>query len=183
MFAQIVLVEQFLLHGRKRGVKHFCVPSHKGEFFQHNGIVHGVFRACTPTERAVAVDQNGGNIVRTFIAERFHNHVAGFQLIFAADFFGRHFTRTRNFTVKIVAVGCPERFNPLPRLGKGGCPARMGVDNPADVGKGVIKHHVGVGVGRGVQIPFDLFAGFKRHDDHILRAHGVIFHAGGFDHH
>ena len=42
MLAQIVLIQQLLLHGRKAGIEHQGVQRHKGTFLQHGCVVDGI---------------------------------------------------------------------------------------------------------------------------------------------
>lgn len=39
MLAQVMFIQQFLLHWADIGIHSFCVEGHKGQFFQNNGVV------------------------------------------------------------------------------------------------------------------------------------------------
>ena len=58
----------------------------------------------------------------------------------------------------------------------------MRVSDAADFGKRAIQHQMGGRVGAWPQIAFDDTAGLQRNDDHMVRSHRLIWHAGRFDH-
>lgn len=59
VFTQVVLVQQFLLHGRNAGIHDFGMEGHESQFFQNYGIVDSIMRIGSPREGAMAVHQNG----------------------------------------------------------------------------------------------------------------------------
>ena len=61
MLAQVVLIEQLLLHCAAVRAELQRMEVHEGDLLQNDRIVHGVFGIGSPGERAVAVDQHGGD--------------------------------------------------------------------------------------------------------------------------
>jgi hypothetical protein len=58
----------------------------------------------------------------------------------------------------------------------------MGMHNPADTGKGLIKNQVGRGIARGFQSAFHHPAIQVNHH-HIINGHLVVRNPAGLDHH
>ena len=63
MLAQVVLVQQFGLHGFLAGGDCLRVESHEGQFFQDYCVMYGVMRVRTPGEGPVGMDQDGRDII------------------------------------------------------------------------------------------------------------------------
>ena len=84
MLAQIVLIQQLLLHGRKAGIEHQGVQRHKGTFLQHGCVVDGIQGIPAPGKGPVTVNQCGGNPGGGNLpaAEGLDDDIARLQLIF-----------------------------------------------------------------------------------------------------
>ena len=117
MLAQIVLIQQFLLHGFLTGSNRLGMEGHEGQFLQNHSIVDSIVGISAPCEGAMAMNQNSGNIISGLSFEGLDNHVSGFQLILAADLFRGHLPGTGNFAVEVVAVGSAVGRNAPPSLG------------------------------------------------------------------
>lgn len=112
MLAQIVLVEQLLLHNRKLWRELAREQAHIGALFQHHGIVNRIGRVFTPGERAVGVDQHRRDLHRAEIAllESFDDHFTRLVFVFPGNFCRGHQARAGNGSVEIVRVcGTPGR--------------------------------------------------------------------------
>ena len=183
MLAQIVLVQQDLLHGAVAGVEHQGVVVHKGDLLHDHRIVDGVLRVSTPGEHAVAVDQHAGDGHGVLALEGLDDHVARLQLILPVDLLLGHLTGAGDLAVEIVPVGGAHGRNAHARLGEAGGPAAVGVDHAPQIGEGPVQGQVGGGVGGGLIAALHPLAGLQVQHHHVLGGHGVILHAGGLDDH
>lgn len=89
--AEVMLIQQLLLHTCLRGVELERMEVHKRNFFQNNGVMNRLVCILAPGERAVAVNEDGGNCRRVFAMERLDNHIASLFFIFACNFLRGHF--------------------------------------------------------------------------------------------
>ena len=131
MFAEIVLIQQFLLHsGKARGQGH-SVEIHKSALLQYYGIVNGVERIGSPGKGAVAVYQHRRDLswVQFSIPKGLNNDIPCLQLIASSNLFRRHFSGARNFTLEVITLGRSQGRDALSCLGKAGGPAAMGMDD------------------------------------------------------
>ena len=109
MLSQIVLIQQFLLHGRNAWLKHYGMEVHERDLLQHHGIVDGVHGIDAPCKWTVAVYKNRWDGIRIFPLEGFLDDGPGFLLVFTFDLDFCHFSGARDLTVEIIALRCAER--------------------------------------------------------------------------
>ena len=145
--------------------------------------MHGVHGVCTPCERAMAVDEHGGDVVRGLILKRLDDDGAGLLFISAADLLRRHFARAGNFAVEIIAVRSAERRDAAAGLAEHGRPAAMRVDNAADVRERLVKLDMCGRIGRRVKVALHLFACVHIDEHHVLGAQEVVLHAARLNGH
>src|SRR5687768_7449767 len=138
MFSQIMLVQQFLLHGWNARLKYQSVEVHERDLLQYHSIVNGVHGIGAPCEWTMAVNEHGGNCVGIFPLEDIPDHQPCFLFIFALNLFFCHLAGTRDFAVEIIAMCCTKRRNTASCLSKTRCPTAVGVYDTADVRKGFI---------------------------------------------
>ena len=81
MLAQVMLIQQFLLHSHSAGIQAFRVEGHTGQFFQNHGIVDSILGICTPGKGAVRTDQHSGDLIGRPMGKGFYDHIAGFFFI------------------------------------------------------------------------------------------------------
>ncbi len=86
-----MLIQQLLLHTCLRGVELERMEVHKRNFFQNNGVMNRLVCILAPGERAMAVNEDGGNCRRVFAMERLDDHIASLFFIFACNFLLGHF--------------------------------------------------------------------------------------------
>ena len=129
-----MLIQQGLLHIRQLRRQLATEDPHIGDLFEHDGVMHRVFRVFTPGKRAVGVHQHAGHLRRvdSLFFEGFDNHVACFPLIFTVNLGVGHQTRAGNGAVKVVRVRGAGRRDGLARLRPDGGVARMGMHDAAD---------------------------------------------------
>ena len=89
--AEVMLIQQLLLHTCLRGVELERMEVHKRNFFQNNGVMNRLVYILAPGERAMAVNEDGGNCRRGFAMERLDDHIASLFFIFACNFLLGHF--------------------------------------------------------------------------------------------
>ena len=89
--AEVMLIQQLLLHTCLRGVELERMEVHKRNFFQNNGVMNRLVCILAPGERAMAVNEDGGNCRRVFAMERLDDHIASLFFIFACNFLLGHF--------------------------------------------------------------------------------------------
>ncbi len=90
MLAQVMLIQQFLLHNRKLRCKLAREKPHIGALFQHHGIVYRIGSVFAPGKRAVRVYQHRRDLHRAYVAllEGFDNDFPRLVFIFTRDFSG-----------------------------------------------------------------------------------------------
>ncbi len=120
--------------------------------------------------------------INALLLKSFHDHVTGFPLIFAVDFFLGHFPCAGNRAVEIVRMSGPRGGNRLTRLRPDGCMTGMGVNNAANGGESLIQQAVRWGIGGGLFITFHHFTGCNTDNDHIAGSHYAVIDTGGFNH-
>ena len=180
MLAQVVLIEQLLLHCAAVRAELQRMEIHEGDLLQNDRIVHGVFGIGSPGERAVAVDQHGGDSLGGLARERLDDDLAGLLLIFARDLLRRHWTGAGDLTIEVVALRRAHGDDADARLRKARCPAGVRVDDAADPGEGTVQLHMRRRVARGLPFALDDLA-VQIHDDHVPDRHAVIADAGRLD--
>ncbi len=183
MFAEVVLIQQGLLHIRKLRIEHFGMIVHFRNGLHHHHVVDRVERIPAPGERTVGMHENTRDRVRVDIPKCFGDHVAGLKLILPMDLRIGHLSGAGDRSVKIISVGRPERADWQPCLGIGNSPFAVGMNDSADIRKTSVKHQMGRRIAAGFVFPFDPFSARKIHDDHIFRLQFLIFDAAGFDDH
>ena len=148
MFSQIVLIQQFLLHGQNTRFKHQGVEVHERNFLQHHGIMNGVHRIDPPREWAVTVNKNRGNGIRIFPLEGFLDYQPCFPFVLAFDLGFRHYSSAGDLTIEIITVGCAKCYDGVTCLSKAGCPAAVSMHDAANIGKRFIEFEVSRRIGR-----------------------------------
>ena len=131
VLAKIVFIQEFLLNGSQARRQLHGMEIHKGVLLQHYGTVDRVKGVRSPGEGAVTMDQHRRNLrqVQLPLPEGLNNDIPRLLLIAPGDFLRRHFPGAGNLAVEVVPLGGPLGGNPFPRLGKGGGPAAVRVDN------------------------------------------------------
>ena len=134
VLAEIVFIQQLLLHGPQTRCQRHGVEVHKSALLQHHGVVDCVEGVRAPGEGSVAVDQNGGNLhgVNVPLLKGLDDDIAGLQLIAPGDLRPGHLPCAGDLAVKIVAVRCAKCRNTHALLRHSGGPAgmRMYVQRP-----------------------------------------------------
>ena len=182
MLAEIVLIQQLLLHPPGRGGQHHRVPVHKRHFFQHYCVVDRLHGVLAPGEGTVAVHQHRRDIQGVDTLEGLDNDAARLPLVFPGDFIRGHLSGAGDIPIEIVPLGGAHGRDVSARLGKGGGPAAVGVDHAAHCGKGFVQLHMGGGVaGRSPRSLCHLAVQVHHHQ--VLRRHALVGHAGGLDDH
>ena len=107
---------------------------HKRDLFKHNGVVDRLVRVLAPGERAVVVDEHGGNLCRVDAAalEFLDDDKAGVLFIRVLDLLRRHAAGAGDLAVEIVALRGAHGVDADTGLRKAGRPAAMCVDDAAD---------------------------------------------------
>ncbi|ABU78501.1 hypothetical protein ESA_03279 [Cronobacter sakazakii ATCC BAA-894] len=183
VFAQIMFIQQRLLHWRQFRGELAAEDPHIGDLFQHDRVMHRVDRIFTPGERAVGVHQHAGHLSRIDIAlaEGFGDHHAGFPLIRAVDLVIRHFTGAGDLPVEVIGMRGAGRRDRQSRLRPDRRVARMGMHNAADRRKLLIEQAMGGRIGRRLFRAFDDFAGLDADHHHIFCGHHAVIDARGLD--
>ena len=156
---------------------------HERDLFKHNGVVDRLVRVLAPGERAVVVDEHGGNLCRVDAAalEFLDDDKAGVLFIRVLDLLRRHAAGAGDLAVEIVALRGAHGVDAGAGLRKAGRPAAVRVDNAADGREGPVQFYVRRRVGRGLETALDALARFKTHEHDIVGGHFVIFHARRLD--
>lgn len=68
MLAQVMLLQQFLLHNRKLRCKLAREKPHIGALFQHHGIVYRIGSVFAQGKRAVRMNQHRRDLHRAYVA-------------------------------------------------------------------------------------------------------------------
>ena len=147
--------------------------------------MHRVEGVGAPGKGAVAVDQDGGDLGGVDVpgAEGLDDDVARLQLVLAGDLLRGHLPGAGNLPVEVVPLGGAHGGHALARLGEGGGPAAVGVDDAPQGGEGVVEGQVGIGVAGGLPLALHPLAGLQAHHHHVLGGHVVILHPRGLDDH
>ncbi|MNT65549.1 hypothetical protein D3C72_2035410 [compost metagenome] len=134
MLAQIVFIQQGLLHIRKLWRQLAAEDPHIGDLFQHDGVMHRILGVFAPRKRPVRVHQHARHLRRidSRFFKGFDDHVARFPLILAVNFRIGHFTGAGDGAVKIVGMGRACRRNGLSCLRPDGGVARVGMHDTAN---------------------------------------------------
>src|SRR5215212_11253518 len=146
MFSQIMLVQQFPLHGRNLRLKHQGMEVHESNLIQYHGIVDGIHRIPAPCKWTMTMNENGRKGVRVFSLESLLDHKSCFLFVVAFDLRLCHFSSARDLTIEIISMGCTKRHNTATCLRKARCPTAVGVYDAADVGKRFIEFDMRRGV-------------------------------------
>ena len=77
VLAQVVLIQEFLLHSACCGGDGQCMEVHECDFLQHHGTVDCLVRVLSPGERSVALDENRRNSHRVNAVEGFNYDLSG----------------------------------------------------------------------------------------------------------
>ena len=86
MFAEEMLVAKNLREAGGIGFNRYCEESHVSEFFYDLSSVGSGADCGAPTERCVAVDENGGGVQGIEVVKTFDDDLAGVPFVFGLDF-------------------------------------------------------------------------------------------------
>jgi len=180
-----MLAEEMLVPQMRRGLR--CCRSegqgldrHVGHGLKGDGGFHGLGSRWSPNEWAMIPDENGRNAERIDPLETLYDDVAGFPLIFAIYFLGRHTARERDRAVEVIAMGGAEAGNLTRSLSKCHGRAGVGVNHGTDAGEIQEQATVGGCIGRRAQITLHDIT-IKVHDDHVFRLQLGVIHTARLD--
>ena len=113
-----MLVQETLLHHLYAGHEHLSMKGHHGDLLKDDGVVHGIKGIFAPAERAVILNEDGGDVVgvQMCLFKALDGDNACIVLIGVLDFLFRHITCTWNFTVVVVCVRRPIGTHTTPCL-------------------------------------------------------------------
>ena len=175
-----MFVEQCLRNRLHLRVEQHRIARHLGDDFKRKCGLDGFRAARSPRERAVAVDEHGGDFVRVQLFKTLDDDVAGFPFVRRLDFLRRHRARDRNLAVKIIGVRGVEARDSV----SGGCKrdgvTRVRVHDGANAVERLEEPAVRRRVGRRTQRTFGHLA-VKIDDDHVAGLHRVVIDAARFD--
>ena len=156
---------------------------HKRDLFEHDRVVDRLVRVLAPGERAVVVDEHGGNLCRVDAAalEFLDDDKAGVLFICVLDLLRRHAAGAGDLAVEIIALRGAHGVDAGAGLRKAGRPAAVRVDNAADGREGPVQLYVRRRVGRGLETALDAFAGLQTHEHDVVGGHLIVLHARRLD--
>ena len=118
--------------------------------------------------------------VQAPLFEGFHNGDAGVQLIVLVQLLLGQVAGAGDAAVEIVGMGGAVAGQIFTGLGPGDSIGAVGMDDTAHLGEGVVEHHVGLGVGGGIQLALHLVA-LQVHNHHVAGGELIVIHAAGLD--
>ena len=132
VFPEIMLFQQLPLPRFLCPVYQQILPRYLRQLLQYDRIVHGVGRARSPDEGAMAVDKHRRNIIGIFVLERLHDDSARLHLIASFYLGSGHLPGAGYLAEEIVRVGRSERRYSNAALGEGRRPAAVRMQDAAD---------------------------------------------------
>ena len=166
------------------GVDLHGVEGHAGDLLQHHGMVHGLRRVLAPGEGAVVAADHAGHMHGVDVSglEGLHDDHAGVVLVARIDLLGGQAARAGHGAVEVIGVRGAVAGDVAPGLRPAHRVRAVGVHDAAQLGKRLVEHQMGLGVGGGVEVSFDHLAVQGDHDQ-LAGGQVLIGHAGGLDDH
>ena len=142
MFPKKVLFVKMLRNGACPGIRGYGLESHGRNLFQNHGDVRCFRRRFPPAEWCMASYKDRRHLKWIELLESPHDGVSGVCFIVGSNFAGRHRFCYRDWTAKIVGMGCPETRNFSLRLSPRCRRRGMCVRDASDTGERLIKNQV-----------------------------------------
>ena len=175
VFAEVVLVLQFLRGGLHAAVDLLAAIGHLGDLLQHDRVVNRVRGIPAPGEGTVVLAQAAGHGDGVLAETRklAGDQKPGVALVSRLDLLLRQAAEAGDIAVEVIRVSCPVARDVPPGLRPGGGIARMGMDNAADRGEGFIELDVRRRVAAWLSFAIDHVSVQIDHH-HVLHGHFLI---------
>src|SRR5579859_2262241 len=142
MLSKEVLFVKMFRNGSRPGIRGYGLESDGRNLFQNHGDVRCFRRRFPPAEWCMAGYKNRRHLKWIELLESPHDGVPGVCFIVRLSFSGRQRSCYRDWTAKVVGMGCPETRNFFLRLRPRSCGRGMRVRDASNTGERLIKNQV-----------------------------------------